>query len=642
MPNLDAFAQLGLDSITLSALAAKGFEEPSPIQAATIPLLLDGSKDVIGQAQTGTGKTAAFGIPIIQTITPNMGYPQAIILSPTRELCIQIAEEMNSLRGSRMHSIAPIYGGQSIDIQLRRLRQGVDIVVGTPGRVIDLIERHALDISRVSYAILDEADEMLNMGFVEDIEKILQYTPEQKRTLMFSATMPKPILTIAEKSMREYELIKVAQSQMTSTLTDQIYFEVRNEDKFEALTRIIDMEQDMFAMVFCRTKVDVDQLAEKLNFRGYLVEALHGDIAQAQRTRVIERFKAKKFNLLLATDVAARGIDVSHLTHVVNYSIPQGPEAYVHRIGRTGRAGNTGTAITFVTPSEFRKLTYLKREVKGDIRKEELPNPESIVSRKKSRIVERIQKVIEGEREAKYVAFAEEILAEITPEKAIAALLRMAYKTELMPESYNELSSKRPKKDRVDDRGLTRLFIALGKDQNYGPKALLDLLWERAKVKKSKIGKIDCFDKFSFINAPFEEAERLIEAFRGFGHKGGTFIEIAKSSDDKTDKKKRKKSDIDGMPDAPKSQRELPSYDNVDYFPQDKGSKKGGSKPRRNPVPSWEDMRNSDEKKARKRSGKWPEKFEKSDKGGKGKKFGDKKRGDSSKSGSRGKSTRRK
>ncbi len=373
MSNLENFRALGLAEETIQALEKKGFEEPSKIQALTIPKLLENKIDIIGQAQTGTGKTAAFGLPIIEKITPGNGVVQAVILAPTRELAIQVAEEMNSFTGSRRISILPIYGGQSIDTQLRRLRRGVEIVVGTPGRVIDHIKRGTLKLGNVDFFILDEADEMLNMGFIEDIETIFSATPKEKRTMLFSATMPKRIQILARKYMQDYELLKVETKNLTTDLTDQIYFEVHEDSKLEALSRIIDIEEEFYALVFCRTRNKTDDVARKLSDRGYDVAALHGDITQHQREKILNSFKKGRIKILVATDVAARGIDVEELTHVINYSIPQNPEAYIHRIGRTGRAGRQGTAITFITPSEFRKLMRIQHETKVEIRREKLP-----------------------------------------------------------------------------------------------------------------------------------------------------------------------------------------------------------------------------------------------------------------------------
>jgi len=362
MSDLEQFRSLGVSEEILEALRAKGFETPSPIQELTIPKLLSGENDLIGQAQTGTGKTAAFGIPIIQCCKPGWDKPQALILAPTRELSIQIAEELNSLKGCGRLRIAPFYGGQAIEIQLQKLRDGVDVVIGTPGRLLDLMRRGKFDFSELRFAVLDEADEMLDMGFLEEIEGILAATTPEKRMLMFSATMPPAIQKIAERFMRGYEVVRTLSEQPGTALTEQIWFEVRREDKFDALSRIIDMEDGIYALIFCRTRNDSDELVERLKQRGFRAEVLHGDIAQAQRTKVINQFKDKKFRLLVATDVAARGIDVNDLTHVINYSIPQESETYIHRIGRTGRAGKTGMAITFVTPGESRRLAFIRHE----------------------------------------------------------------------------------------------------------------------------------------------------------------------------------------------------------------------------------------------------------------------------------------
>jgi len=530
MSDMEKFRALGISEPILAALEKKGFEEPSPIQAATIPLLLGGEKDVIGQAQTGTGKTAAFGIPILERIgTHSRHHIKALILAPTRELAIQIAEEIASLRAAdNPLEILPIYGGQSIDIQLRRLRYGVDIVVGTPGRVIDLIDRQALDLSKLSFAVLDEADEMLNMGFVEDIETILGHTNADKRMLMFSATMPPPIMGIAEKFMKEYEIVRIKQPQMTALLTDQIYFEVRRENKFEALTRIIDMEPELYALVFCRTKNDVDEVAEKLLNRGYTAEALHGDLSQAQRTKVIERFKRHNFNILIATDVAARGIDINNLTHVINYSIPQDPESYVHRVGRTGRAGKEGTAITFVTPAESRTLMMIQRAASTDIRKESLPRGDEIIRHKREQIKERLAALIADDSHADYLEMAKELADGQEPLNMLAALLKFTFKDEFKAENYHDLS---PASHRVDNEGRTRLFVALGRDDGYGARQILDLLWEKAHVKGYRVGKINCFDKFSFVTVSFSDAKIILDVFRESGRNGAPLITVAKDKD---------------------------------------------------------------------------------------------------------------
>ncbi len=536
MSDMEKFRELGISEATIAALAKKGFEEPSPIQAAAIPLLLKGEKDVIGQAQTGTGKTAAFGIPIVEKIVPGASHVQALILTPTRELAVQIAEELNSLKGSKQLSIIPVYGGQSIDIQLRALRRGVDIVVGTPGRVMDLMRRNALNLSEISFAVLDEADEMLNMGFVEDMELILAATNKDKNMLMFSATMPAPIMNIAHKFMREYEIVKVKQRQMTADLVAQIYFEVRREDKFEALTRIIDMESDFYALVFCRTKNDVDELASRLQHRGYTAEALHGDIAQNQRTKTIEKFKQQIFNILIATDVAARGIDINNLSHVINFSIPQDAESYVHRIGRTARAGREGTAITFVTPSEYRRLMDIQRQSGVKIRKESLPRPEDITRCREERMKESVIKMVGEGLPRNYVDIADQILSAVQPLEAVAALLALNAKhhgkkhsapAASVSAAYQERSGdrepaiprrqhvERPEGDRqaIDRKGKAKLFVALGQNQSATPRRILEMIVEATNIQGLRPKDIACYDNFSQLSVPFEQAEMIINAF---------------------------------------------------------------------------------------------------------------------------------
>src|SRR3989338_7147245 len=362
---LDKFKKLGLSENTLGALRRKGFEEPTEIQEQIIPLLLHSKDDLVGQAQTGTGKTAAFGLPLIEKLSEGSLAVQVLVLTPTRELALQVAEEINSLKGNKRLGVVAIYGGQSIDQQLRRLRKGVDIVVGTPGRIKDHLQRGSLKIDKISYMVLDEADEMLNMGFIDEVEDILAYTAKTKRMLLFSATMPERILQLAKKYMSNFQLLKAKKEQLTVSLTEQIYFEVFHSDKLEALCRIIDSETDFYGLIFCRTKIDVDDVSRKLSERGYDVEGLHGYISQYQRERILNRFKQKRINVLVATDVAARGIDIINLSHVINYSLPQDPESYVHRIGRTGRAGKEGTAITFVTPDEYQGLLYIQRMTKS-------------------------------------------------------------------------------------------------------------------------------------------------------------------------------------------------------------------------------------------------------------------------------------
>ena len=394
------FADLGLSEEILASLKEKGFEKPSPIQEKVIPVLLQGQGNIIGQAATGTGKTAAFGLPILEKFIPqersSNHAPQFLILTPTRELAIQITEELNSfqLHKKKKAHIVSIYGGQSYTIQLRALKKGADIIVATPGRMIDHLHNGVINLKQIKTLILDEADEMLNMGFIDDIEEIFENTPKQKQVLLFSATMPKPILNVAKKYMGEYELLSVKTEQLTTTQTTQIYFEVRESDKFEALCRIIDIEPDFYGIIFTKTKLDCDFVASKLSERGYPCQGLHGDVQQKQRERILKDFKEKKTKILVATDVAARGIDVNNISHVINYSLPQDTESYIHRVGRTGRAGKTGKAITFVTPQEYRRILLIQRVTKTDIQKGAIPSVEEIIQARKQKLKNDIDAVL--------------------------------------------------------------------------------------------------------------------------------------------------------------------------------------------------------------------------------------------------------
>jgi len=546
MSNLEKFKNLGLSEQSVLAIDKKGFEEPSPIQELTIPLLLKNEKDIVGQAQTGTGKTAAFGLPIMDKIIENTGKVQALILTPTRELAVQVAEEMNSYQGGRSIGILPVYGGQSYDQQFRRLKKGVEVIVGTPGRLIDHLNRRTLNLDDLKFMVLDEADEMLNMGFIEDIELILSKTPKEKRVLLFSATMPQRIVQLSEKFMGECEVIKVQSEQLTVNLTDQIYFEVRTSDKFEALCRIIDVEKEFYALVFCRTKIQTDHLSKALIDRGYDAASLHGDISQAYRERILSQFKKKRINILVATDVAARGIDINDLTHVLNYSIPQDPESYIHRIGRTGRAGKQGTAITFITPSEYRKLKNIQRISKSEIRKESLPKVEHLIEMKRKKIVDEINEIIVTDKFEKNIQMANELIAQYPADQLIASLLTHAYKDEFSPDRYPEIHErgKKPKDSRrrsnnsPDQRGITRLFIALGHRDKMDPAKLVKLIQEGAKIDSHRIHDIEIYENFSFANVPFEEAERIIRMFRDSCRDKKPLIEEAKGKEKSGTKKK--------------------------------------------------------------------------------------------------------
>lgn len=520
-----SFEELGLSAATLKVLEKKGFEVPSPVQEVTIPAILNGNKDIVAQAQTGTGKTAAFGLPFVELLDEHARAVQALVLTPTRELAIQVAEEIHSLKGKKKLTIIPIYGGQSISLQLRSLKKGVDIVIGTPGRVLDHIGRGTLKLGEISHLVLDEADEMLNMGFLEDVKKIMSHTSTDKRTMLFSATMPKEIMQIARVHMREFDEFRVTKDKLTVTQTDQIYFEVSASDKFEALCRIIDIEEDFFGLVFCRTKKDVDMISNHLIERGYDADALHGDISQPQREKILNKFKKRLINILVATDVAARGIDVHNMTHVINFALPQDAESYVHRIGRTGRAGKEGNAITFITPEEYRKLKYISRETKTDIRKAKLPDVKDVIRTKKLRIKNILEDIVKESPGDEYVEMSRELLETNAAEEVLAALLEFSFQDELDEKSYTEIGNAL-----VDTKGKTRLFVAQGKIDGLTSQKLVHFIQNKCGIKSKKIRDVQILEKFSFVTLPFHDAEVLLSYFKGKKRGKEPYITKAKKS----------------------------------------------------------------------------------------------------------------
>ena len=449
--------------------------------------------------------------------------------------------------------VQAVYGGASIEQQIKSLKKGVDIVVGTPGRVMDLMNKKVLKVNNLDYFVLDEADEMLNMGFVEDIEAILEHTNEEKKMLFFSATMPKEIMSIAKRFMENYKLLKVEKKELTTNLTEQIYYEVKQEDKFEALCRVLDYEQNFYGIVFCRTKSEVDEVTNKLKARNYDAECIHGDITQGLRQKALDLFKKKVLTILVATDVAARGIDVSNLTHVINYAIPQEAESYVHRIGRTGRAGQKGIAITFVTPREAKKLSQIKKVTKTDIKRESIPNVKEILNAKKEALKAWVEEIIKEEDYVSYVNIAKNLLEGKNPTEVLASVLRHVYEDEFLEENYSDIADVQVK---IEDK--TRLFIALGSKDGYNVGRLLDLLNKKAKTPGRKVKDIKILDKYSFITVPLQEAEYILRALNskkdskplveeatggrasGGGNKEGKKSRNRKKTDKKDSKKSKK------------------------------------------------------------------------------------------------------
>ncbi len=584
------FEDLELDSRILRAVTEMGFEAATPIQAQAIPVQMEG-RDIVGQAQTGTGKTAAFGIPLLQKVDPKDKKLQAIVLCPTRELAIQVAEEIRRL-AKYMHGVkvAPVYGGQDITRQIRSLKEGVQIVIGTPGRVMDHMRRRTIRCDHVHTAILDEADEMLDMGFLEDMETILGELPEERQTLMFSATMPMEIQRIAQKFQKEPVMVKVVQKELTVPEVTQYYYEVRRGTKVEVMCRLLDMYSPKLSMAFCNTKKQVDDLVGELQGRGYFAEGLHGDLKQMQRDRVMNSFRTGKTEILVATDVAARGIDVGNVEAVFNYDIPQDDEYYVHRIGRTARAGHSGIAFSFVVGREVYKLRDIQRYCKTKIIPQAIPSLNDITEIKADKIMEQAEELIRDTDLSKMVNLIERKIleGEYTSMDVAAALLRMSmgeesediYESSTLPRWLDDLDRRgrgdrggrggrgwddrydrggrgdrygrddrggwddrdgnRGGRDRYgrDDRGgrgrrdgetgMVRLFINIGKDQNVRPGDILGAIAGESGISGRVVGSIDMFDGYTFVDVPEESASTVLKAMKNAKIKGkNVHMEVA-------------------------------------------------------------------------------------------------------------------
>ena len=417
------FNTLGLSPEILYTIEKKGFIFASEIQAKVIPVMLKGTQDIVGVAQTGTGKTAAFGLPLMELLSSHDIYVKCIILTPTRELAIQVAKEIDSFKGERRLKTLSVYGGQDISTQIRHLKRGVDIVVGTPGRVQDMMRRKVLDLSKIDYFVLDEADEMLKMGFIDEIETIMEDTPKEKRVFLFSATMPPRIQNLSKKYMKEQIVIKVRGANVKRDNIEQVYYRVRRSDKYDVIKAIIALADDFYGIIFCQTKVIVNELSDMLKKEQFNVDCIHGDVNQGGRERILRNFKDKKINILVATDVAARGIDVNDLTHVINHTLPREIDSYVHRIGRTGRAGKKGTAITFIDSREEYKIRQLVKQTGNNIVEGELPSRETVVLKKMEKLVEELDLIIHEKDTSFYSGISAQLVQAFGDTEVIAALL---------------------------------------------------------------------------------------------------------------------------------------------------------------------------------------------------------------------------
>lgn len=529
----ESFKDFGLSEDLLLAIEKKGYTTPTEIQSLVIPIALSTDKDIIAQAKTGTGKTAAFGIPILQRVEFRKSKaPKVLIITPTRELALQISDELKSLRGSRRIRISTVYGGHSIVDQLKDMEKGIDIVVGTPGRLLDHLNRESLDLSSIEYLVLDEADRMLDMGFIDDIMEIINKLPKERRTFLFSATMPREIVNIAEKFMKEYEHISTVTYELTTENAEQIYFEVEEGDKLSLLCRIIDMAPDFYGLIFCQTKLEVDEVSKKLSELGYNADGFHGDYSQYQRERVLDKFKKKNLRILVTTDVAARGIDIDGLTHVINYSVPRDPEYYVHRIGRTGRAGQKGFAITFVTRDDYFHFARVKKFAKARISKEKIPQVEDIMQKQLENLVKDITSIPHVSNEL-YRNVAKELIEKMGPTEAVQVLIHALLKERIDVNRYGELVQRDFSKESSHNNrnDSVRLFVGMGTAKGIDKKKLIEYISEKTGIEQRNIQNVRVYENFSFIDVNEFDAQiilKLLNPRDRRGRKGKPLVERAR------------------------------------------------------------------------------------------------------------------
>lgn len=537
------FEDMNISNEICRAVLDMGFEEATPIQSQAIPVILEG-KDIIGQSQTGTGKTAAFGIPLLERINPEDRRLQALILCPTRELAIQVSEEFRKLLKYKDNiRVLPIYGGQPIDRQIAALRKGTQVVIGTPGRVMDHMRRRTIKAETVQMMVLDEADEMLDMGFREDIETILVKIPEEHQTLLFSATLSPEILDITKRFQKNPEFIKIVRKELTVPNIEQYYFDVKEKTKLDALCRIIDVYDPKLAMVFCNTKKRVDDLVEMLQGRGYFAEGLHGDLKQAQRDKVMQKFRNGTIEILVATDVAARGIDVDDIDVVFNYDVPQDEEYYVHRIGRTGRAGKAGKAFTFCVGKEIYKLRDIMRYTKTKIQQQKLPTLSDVEEMKTNIYLEKIKGIIEEGHLTKYIHLVDRLMEEDYTSIDIAAALLKDHLSDVNADDIDALDDINLGGTELygsEGEKMVRLFINAGKKSKIRAKDIVGAIANEAGIPGKTLGEIAIFDEYTFVDVPNEFVRDILHGMKHAKIKGKrVHIEIAKK--EKTYGKKKKK-----------------------------------------------------------------------------------------------------
>ncbi len=556
------FEELGVNENLRRAIEELGFESPMPVQEKVIPHLLgEGAEgDVVALAQTGTGKTAAFGLPVLQRIDPEMRRPQALILSPTRELCLQIGSDLADFsKYMPQIKVLPVYGGSSIESQIRSLKNGVQIIVATPGRLIDLIKRGVVDLSGVHTVVLDEADEMLNMGFLDSIDEILSCAPADRKMLMFSATMPNEIARIARKYMHEPTEFVIGNRNEGSANVKHIYYMVNAKDKYLALKRIADNSPNIYAIIFCRTRRDTQEIADKLIADGYNAEALHGDLSQQQRDIVMRKFRDGVVSLLVATDVAARGLDVDDLTHVINYGLPDDPAVYTHRSGRTGRAGKTGVSIAIIHSREKGKLREIEKKIGKRFERKEVPTPEHIIEKQLYNLADRIEKVkVDDEEIDKYLPGVSRKLGWLSQEDLLKRVLSLEFNRlldyyrdapviDFIDEKPRREKPERPKNDQDKDRrtaqrGMARIYVNAGKADGFFAGNLIDMLNHTVEGKRVDVGRIDLMPGYSLFDVPKADARRVVGALSGAEYAGKRiYSEIADPDKDYARASARKK-----------------------------------------------------------------------------------------------------
>lgn len=526
MDNL-IFKDLNLSKEVQKAITEMGFEEATPIQSKSIPPIMSGI-DVIGQAQTGTGKTCAFGIPAIEMLDTDFESAQILILCPTRELAIQVSEELKNVSKYKKNvKILPIYGGQPIERQIMALKKRPQIIIGTPGRVMDHMRRHTLKLGSLKMIILDEADEMLNMGFREDIDTILEEVPEERQTILFSATMPKEILDLTRKYQKNPVLIKSVHKELTVPSIEQYYLEVSESAKLEMLSRLIDANSIKLSLVFCNTKKRVDELASNLQSRGYSAEALHGDMRQIQRDKVMAKFRKGTIDILIATDVAARGIDVDDIEAVFNYDLPKDEEYYVHRIGRTGRAGRTGKAYSFVVGREIYELRDIQRYTKSDVKRIKAPSLIDVEENKMSGILEKVKETVTYGHLNRYVEYVERMLEDINnanDEENYATTLDIAAAMLKMVSGQSIQSPvaaiTEDDEDTGAEEGMVRLFFNIGSISQVQPRHIVEGIASNTSLPGRLIGAINIFDKYTFVEVPREYAQEVLNTMKTARIKG--------------------------------------------------------------------------------------------------------------------------